>query len=325
MAQHRLRSRIGMIVLALPLVAAAQAAAPAGAPQHFPSADAATEALAAAVRSDDTTRLEAIFGKAGMQIVSAGDPVANKTNRETFVAAYDARHHLDTKGDMATLSIGQDDWPFPIPLKHTQQGWSFDVAAGKEEILDRRIGANELFTQQVVLAYADAQNEYARSLHDGGKVHVYARHLLSSPGKQDGLYWPTQEGQPESPLGPLIAEARASGYRPGENAAPQPFHGYYFHILTAQGPHAPGGAYDYIVNGQMLGGYALVAWPALWNNTGVMTFIINQDGVLYQKDLGPRTADIAKGMTTFDPDTSWQKVGAPAPQAGAKAEEDGSG
>ena len=272
--------------------------------------------MVAALRAHDVAQLRKLFGEAGLHDVSAGDPVANATQREKFIAAYDAKHAIDVKGDTATLSIGADDWPFPIPLKHASQGWSFDVADGREEILDRRIGANELYTQQVMLAYVDAQNEYFQGLYDGRKVHVYARHLLSSPGKQDGLYWPAEEGQKQSPLGPLIAEARAAGYHPGGNAEPQPFHGYYFHILLGQGPHAPGGAYDYLANGLMLGGFGLVASPAHWGHTGVMTFIVNQDGEIYEKDLGPETAAIAKRMTRFDPGATWQKVGAPAPIAG---------
>jgi hypothetical protein len=304
---------LGMVVLALPLLAAAPAADTA---KQFASPQAAIDALVAAVRSADVAQFRALFGPAGLQVVSAGDPVANQTQRQKFIAAYDAKHAIDVNGDEATLSIGADDWPFPIPLKHGAKGWSFDVAAGREEILDRRIGANELYTQQVMLAYVDAQNEYVQSLHDGNKVHVYAQRLLSSPGKQDGLYWLTQEGQPQSPLGPLIAEARAGGYRPGESAEPQPYHGYYYHILKGQGPHAPGGAYSYVANGLMLGGFGLVAWPSQWGNTGVMTFVVNQDGEIYQKDLGPRTAAIAKAMTRFDPDTTWHKVGAPTPIAG---------
>jgi DUF2950 family protein len=320
MQTRSFRSWLGAILLAVPLLAAAP---PADAPQHFASPDAAIDTLVAAVRDDDVAKLRALFGQAGLRDVSAGDPVANETQREKFIAAYDAKHAIDVHGDAATLSIGADDWPFPIPLTHAAQGWSFDVASGREEILDRRIGANELYTQQVVLAYVDAQNEYFEGLHDGHRIHVYAQHLLSSPGKQDGLYWPTEEGQPQSPLGPLIAEARTAGYHPGENATPQPYHGYYFHILTGQGSHAQGGAYDYVVNGLMLGGFGLVAWPSHWGNTGVMTFVINQDGEIYQKDLGPTTAAIAKGMTRFDPDATWQKVGAPAPIAGEASDDSG--
>jgi hypothetical protein len=320
MALRWLRSTLPVAVLALPLLAAA----PTDTPLRFASPEAATQALFDATRNDDTARLVAIFGKPGMQIVDAGDPLANRISREKFATAYNAKHNIETKGETATLSIGNDDWPFPIPLKHEKSGWSFDAAAGREEILDRRIGANELYTQQVALAYVDAQNEYVSRLHDGLKVHVYAQRLLSSPGKQDGLYWPAAEGQPQSPLGALVAEAQASGYHPGASAEPQPFHGYFFRVLQAQGSHAPGGAYDYVANGLMLGGFGLVAWPAQWANTGVMTFIVNQDGVLYQANLGPNTAQIAKAMTRFDPDKRWQKIGTPAPVAGA-AETEGGG
>ena len=200
------KSWLGVVLLALPLLAAA----PSGkVPGRFASPDAAVDSLVAALRAGDVAQLRKLFGEAGLRDVSAGDPVANATQRDKFVAAYDTKHAIDVKGDTATLSIGADDWPFPIPLTHASHGWSFDVAAGREEILDRRIGANELYTQQVMLAYVDAQNEYFQGLHDGRRIHIYAQHLLSSPGKQDGLYWPTEEGQKQSPLGPLIAEARA--------------------------------------------------------------------------------------------------------------------
>jgi hypothetical protein len=311
----------GAVLLALPLLAAAP---PVDTPQHFASPDAAMDTLVAAVRVDDVAQLRALFGRAGLHDVSAGDSVANQAQRQKFLSAYDSKHAIDVKDDEARLSIGADDWPFPIPLKHAPQGWSFDVAAGREEILDRRIGANELYTQQVMLAYFDSQNEYVQSLHDGSKVHVYAQHLMSGAGKHDGLFWPTQEGQPQSPLGPLIAEARAAGYHPGENVEPQPYHGYYFQILKGQGPHAPGGAYDYVANGLMLGGFGLVAWPSHWGNTGVMTFVVNQDGEIYQKDLGPTTPKLAKSMTRFDPDATWRKVGAPTPIAG-EANDNGDG
>jgi hypothetical protein len=319
MQASRFRLSFGAALLALPLIAAS----PAEKVERFGAPEAASQALVTAVRTEDHQRLKALFGESGLQDVSSGDPVANRTMRNKFIAAYDAKHSIDAKHDTATLLIGQDSWPFPIPLKRGPQGWFFDVAAGREELLDRRIGANELYTQQVMLAYVDAQNEYAESLHDDLKAHVYAQRLLSSPGKQDGLYWPTEEGRPPSPLGALIAEARAAGYRPGESAEPQPFHGYFFRILKSQGPHAPGGAYDYEVNGLMIGGFGLVAWPARWGNSGVMTFIVNQDGEIYQKDLGPRTPAIAKEMTRFDPDVTWHEVGAPAPLEGQTEEADG--
>jgi hypothetical protein len=299
-------------LLVLPLLAAS----PTATPEHFATPEAAIEALVAAVRADDQGELKSLFGAAGLQDVNSGDPVADRALESRFIAAYDARHATEARDDRATLSIGTDDWQFPIPLARSAHGWSFDVAAGREEILDRRIGANELYAQQVMLAYVDAQNEYAQSLHDGEKLHVYAQRILSTPGKQDGLYWPIGEGQPSSPLGPLMAEARAGGYRPGETSEPAPYHGYFYHILKAQGPHAPGGAYEYVANGLMLGGFGLVAWPARWGNSGVMTFVVNQDDTIYAKDLGPKTAEIAKAMTRFDPDGSWQKIGTPAPIAG---------
>lgn len=307
-------SRVAAALLALPLLAAV----PAPHISHFETPAAAVEALSTAVRSDDPGKLLALFGKEGLQVVASGDQVADQAARAGFIEEYDAKHAIDAQGDTAILSIGADDWPFPIPLTHGPQGWYFDVAAGQEEILDRRIGADELYVQQVALAYVDAQNEYAQTLHDGQKVHVYAQHLLSGPGKHDGLYWPSEDGQPESPLGALVADARASGYHPGETV--EPYHGYFFRILKAQGPHANGGAYDYVADGVMLGGFGLVAWPSKWGNSGVMTFIVNQDGELYQKDLGPRTAEIAKAMTRFDPDETWRKVGAPAPIAGEESE-----
>jgi hypothetical protein len=309
------------IFFALPILAAS----PSGnAVRSFASPDAAVDALIVAVRADDVAQLRALLGAVGSREVTSGERVVTDAQRQKFVSAYDSKHAIDVKGDEATLLVGTDDWPFPIPLKHEPQGWSFDAATGRQEILNRRIGANELYTQQVLLAYDDAQNEYFQDLHDGSKVHVYAQHLLSSPSKHDGLYWPTEEGQPQSPLGPLIAEARAAGFRPGASAASQPFHGYYFHILTGQGPHAPGGAYDYVVNGQMLGGFGLIAWPAKWGSTAVMTFIVNQDGKIYQKNLGPATESVAKAMTRFDPDMTWQEIGAPAPIAG-EADEDSGG
>ena len=308
------------VLLVLPLLAAA----PAKAVSYFATPQAGVDALVAALQANDPPQMEALFGADGMSILRSGDPVSDQTDREQFLAAYSARHVLNTKGDMASLSIGNDAWPFPIPLEHGAKGWSFDVAAGQEEILARRIGANELFTQQVLLACVDAQNEYADSLHDGSKLHVYAQHFLSSPGKQDGLYWPTASGQPQSPLGPLVADANAAGYHPGRGAEPQPFHGYFFKMLTAQGPNAASGAYNYVVNGVMIGGFAMVAWPARWDHSGVMTFIVNQDGEIYQKDLGPDTADIAKAMTLFNPDASWTKLGAPAPIPG-EASDDGAG
>ena len=302
---------LGALLLALPLLAAA----PAPLPATFPTPDAGVEALVAALQAKDGDRLKALFGPQGMTTIVSGDPVSDETDRTQFLAAYATKHAIDTKGDVATLSIGSTDWPFPIPLAKAATGWSFDVKAGEEELLNRRIGANELYIQQVMLAYTDAQFDYASTFHDGHRIHVYAERLLSTAIKQDGLYWETAEGQKPSPLGPLVAEATAAGYRPGKGPV-QPFHGYYFKTLTAQGPSAPGGAYDYKVNGLLLGGFALVAWPANWGHTGIQTFIINQAGEVYQKDLGPNSAERARAMLRYDPDPSWTKIGAPAPFPG---------
>ncbi len=304
MRPHSFRIRLCAAALCLPLLAAA----PANTPTHFASPDIAVDSLVTALRNGDRATLRSLFGDAGSQIVLSGDPVADAEAKEKFLAAYAAGHSIDAKSDAAMLLIGKDDWPFPIPLKHDAQGWTFDVAAGEDEILSRRIGANELYVQQVLLAYVDAQAEYAATLHDGQKLHVYAQRLISTPGKQDGLYWETAEGQKPSPLGPLVAGAQAEGYKARAKAAPAPYHGYYFRILTGQGPHAPGGAYSYVQNGQMFGGSGMVAWPAHWGNSGVMTFIVNQDGVVHQQDLGPDTAKIAAGITTYDPDADWQKI-----------------
>jgi hypothetical protein len=248
-----------------------------------------------------------VLGSDGKAIVSSGDPVADTNIREKFVAAYEAKHAIEREGDgTQTLIIGADDFPFPVPLVNKAGEWQFDTSAGLDEILRRRVGRNELAAIQVSLAYVQAQNEYA-SLDPGGLgSHVYAQRILSRPGKKDGLYWPTAEGETPSPLGELAAKASAEGYKAG--AAPLPYHGYYYRILTRQGADAPGGAYDYLVSGKMIGGFGLLAVPAEYGNSGIMTFIVNQDGTVYQKDLGVRTAELARKMDSFAPDQTWTKV-----------------
>lgn len=312
MDMRKAKQTIGAALLAVVLLAAA----PAPKPASFPTPDAGIAALIAALQAKDTDQMKALFGAEGMATIVSGDPVSDDADRNQFLASYAAKHTLDIKGETATLSIGQTDWPFPIPLARGPAGWSFDVKSGEDEILNRRIGANELYTQQAMLAYVDAQFEYAAGFHDGRRMHVYAQRLLSAPGKQDGLYWPTEAGQKQSPLGAIIAEATAIGYRPGEGPA-APFHGYYYKILTAQGANAPGGAYDYKVGGTLLGGFGLVAWPANWGHSGIMTFLVNQDGQIYQKNLGPTSAMRAKAISAFDPDSSWIRIGAPDPGPGA--------
>ena len=280
---------------------------PSIAQERFKTPEAAVDALVAAAKAGDTKALVGVLGPQGKAVVSSGDPVADTNIKEKFISAYDAKHAIEREGDgTQILMIGADDFPFPIPLVNKAGEWQFDTAAGLDEILRRRIGRNELAAIQVSLAYVQAQNEYA-SLDPGGLgPHVYAQRIISRPGKKDGLYWPTAEGETQSPLGELAAKASAEGYKAG--AAPIPYHGYYYRILTRQGADAPGGAYDYLANGKMIGGFALLAFPAEYGNSGIMTFIVNQDGVVYQKDLGRNTASIAVAMKAFDPDPTWHKA-----------------
>ena len=283
--------------------------APAFAQEQFGTPEAAVEALVAAARSGDGDAVLKVLGPDGKPIVSSGDPVADSNIRQDFVSAYDAKHVIEMEGDgTQTLIIGEDDWPFPIPLVNTAGRWQFDTNEGLDEILRRRIGRNELSTIQVSLAYVQAQNEYA-SLDPAGQGRgVYAQRIVSRPGKKDGLYWPTAEGEEPSPLGDLAAQAAAEGYKTG--SAPIPYHGYYYRILTGQGAAAPGGAYDYLAKGKMIGGFALIAYPADYGNSGIMTFIVNQDGTVFQKDLGPKTTRLVREITAFSPDDTWTKVDA---------------
>jgi hypothetical protein len=276
--------------------------------KRFPSAEEATAALVAALRAHDSRALVQILGSEARPLVSSGDPVADRQIRDAFLAKYDAANALVPGANGAmTLQIGQDDWPFPIPLVKDGEQWRFDARAGREEILARRIGRNELFTMQTCLAYVDAQREYYEQDRRGNGVLQYAQKFASTPGKRDGLYWETKAGEPLSPLGSLVAQARKEGYRRDQAGGPTPYHGYFFRILTSQGADAADGAYDYVVRGQMIGGFALVAYPAQYGVSGVMTFIVNQDGVVYEKDLGPTTATLAGAMKAFNPDKSWAK------------------
>jgi Protein of unknown function (DUF2950) len=280
----------------------------ASAQESFKSPEAAVGALVSAAKNDWPKGVVAVLGRSGVDIVSSGDKVADKAMREKFLAAYDAKHEVKVEGDdKAVMIIGPDDFPFPIPLTRNKGAWRFDTAAGRLEILYRRVGRNELDTIQACLAYVDAQNEYAEKDRTGAGVATYAQRIVSHPGKKDGLYWPTAEGDKDvSPLGELVAEATNQGYEVGGGATP--YHGYYFKVLTRQGPDAKGGALDYVVRGKMIGGFALVAYPAEYGNSGVMTFLVNHAGVVFQKDLGKRTAKIAERMTSFNPDQTWKKV-----------------
>jgi len=295
-----------IVVVALTPIATATHAL---AQQDYKTPQAAAEALAAAAKSSDAEAALVVLGHNGQDIISSGDKVADDNARQKFVAAYDAKHAVTMDGDnKAILIVGDEDYPFPIPMLHNKNGtWSFDTDEGRREILYRRIGRNELDTIQTCLAYVDAQDDYA-SKDRGFGSGVYARRFISSPGKKDGLYWPTAQGEDESPLGELFAEASRQGYRAGEGRTP--YHGYYFKILTKQGPAAEGGAADYVVDGKMIGGFALIAYPAQYRNSGVMTFIVNYAGAVFQKDLGPNTAKIAEAMTSFNPDKTWTKVNA---------------
>ncbi len=278
--------------------------------KSFQSPEEAAKALFDAARAGDKKEMLAIFGPAGKEVISSGDEVADKIGRERFIKAYEAMNKLEKETDnKVTLIVGDHDWPFPIPIVKKGGTWIFDTMAGKEELLNRRIGRNELNTIQTCLAFVDAQREYAMKDRDSDKVREYAQKFRSTPGKKDGLYWEAKEGDVQSPLGGLAAKAVKEGYTPGKpGQGPEPYHGYYFKILKAQGRNAPGGAYDYVVNGNMIGGFALVAYPAEYGASGIMTFIVNHDGVVYEKDLGKETAKIASAMTKFDPDKTWKKV-----------------
>jgi len=277
---------------------------------NFSSPGEAVTAMVNALKAGDNKALAAFFGSGSEDIVFSGDPIADKARREKFVSIYEEKNRLEQQGaEKAVLYLGNEDWPFPIPLVKIEGAWRFDSNEGRDEILARRIGRNELNVIQVCHAYVDAQREYALKDWDGDGLLVYARKFASSPGKKDGLYWETKQGEDQSPLGPLVATAQQRGYagiQPSDN--PVPYYGYYYHILEAQGANAKGGAYDYVASGKMLGGFALVAYPANYGASGIMTFIVNHDGVVFQKDLGENTKDIVSALTLFDPEGTWKKV-----------------
>lgn len=276
--------------------------------QSFPSPEAAAAALAVAVKGGAKDVLK-VLGKSAEDLVSSGDEVADADTRQRFTSMYDAKHAIKTEGNKrATLMLGADDFPFPIPLINTNAGWEFDAEEGRMEVLYRRIGRNELDAIQTSLAYVDAQNEYADKDRGEG-VGVYAQRFVSTPGKKDGLFW--RDDSDPSPLGALFAEASAEGYQVDEK--PQPYHGYYFRILKGQGANAPGGAHIYLVKGKMIGGYGLIAWPAEYGNSGVKTFLVSHAGTVYEKDLGTQTDRLVRRMSLFDPDQTWKKVNAEKP------------
>ncbi len=269
----------------------------------FATPEDAGKALYEAIQSGDQATAAAILGPSSSEkIISSGDPVQDKNHRDNFIERYGQMHRWakEINGE-ETLILGAENWPFPIPLKHNAGAWYFDTPAGLKEILYRRIGRNEIAAIRVCYALADAQEEYFQAKQE------YAQRILSEPGQQNGLYWKTAEGETESPIGPLVAEATSEGYG-GKHDTPQPFNGYFFRTLKAQGAGAKGGAKNYIVDGKMTGGFAFVAWPAEYKNSGVMTFLIDKDGVVYEKNLGSNTADVVKAMTAYNPDTTWKAV-----------------
>lgn len=305
---------LAFLLLAMVLSNAAPAG-PAQAPavaitvQSYGNAEEAVTALIDALRAGDQKALQSVLGPASAGLVSSGDKYSDAAEQQRFLTAYDERHELvGAAPDRKILQVGKDNWPLPIPLAQANGRWQFDSRAGAQELIDRRIGRNEIAAIRTALAYVDAQKAFFAFTGQSGQAE-YAQHLLSSPGKYDGLYWTPGEGEPDSPLEPLVAQARDEGYPVDRGAAgPRPYHGYLFRILTAQGRDTPDGARNYIKNGRMTEGFALIAWPVSYGASGIMSFIVNQDGIVFQQDLGPQTAAIASRVNAFDPDISWAKV-----------------
>lgn len=275
----------------------------------FATPEDAVKSVVDAVKKNSNRELEAIFGAGSQALISSGDKVDDKARKERFLKAYEEKNSIVPEGEgKAVLHIGDQDFPFPIPILKKGKVWYFDTAEGKEEILCRRIGRNELSIMDVLHAYTDAQREYAAKDRNKNGILEFAQKLISSKGKKDGLYWKVKEGEEESPLGPLMARAAKEGYAGKiRNFKSEPFHGYYFKVLTSQGKNVKGGAFDYVVKGHMILGFGLVAYPAKYGSSGVMTFIVNQEGNIYQKDLGKNTNKASK-MTRYDPDNTWKKV-----------------
>lgn len=297
-------TRFVLLALIIPLTSCGKSDKPSY--QVFASPDDASNGLLEAAKSGDQNAVLAVFGPESKEIIFSGDAVQDKATVESFVTAYEAMHRWrKMPDDSQILVIGADNFAFPIPLIRNGAGqWFFDAASGEKEILARRIGRNELAVIDVCGALADAQVEYFEKRLADGRTSQYAVKFISDSGQKNGLYWDPPEGQPKSPLGPLVAFATTQGYSVKPDAH-TPFHGYYFHMLQGQGSNAPGGAKEYVIDGKMVGGFAFVAYPAEYRNSGVMTFIISQDGILLQKDLGKTTAETAAAMTKFDPDSSW--------------------
>lgn len=305
----RLFVGIGAYMLALLSFASIGIAETDAGQRKFSSGEEATAAFIDALKSDNNDELLKIFGPEADELIHSGDPAADKLRREEFLAAFAQQHRLNANKDQLILIVGEKDWPFPIPLVKEDNAWIFDTLAGKEEILDRRIGENELNAIQTLLAIVDAQREYAMKDRDGDGLLEYAQKFRSTPGQRDGLYWSTADGEQPSPLGDMVAKARDEEYYTEEASdAPQPYHGYFYRMMTSQGPDADGGPFDYTVQGNMIGGFAVIAYPATYGNSGVMTFMVNHNDVVYQKDLGEDTEQNVKDVKQFSPDNAWVKV-----------------
>jgi hypothetical protein len=311
----------GVITCLMPGVAAGQpqAAAPSSAqgPQAFDTPQQAADAVIKAAGDYDVPQLMAIFGPDGKDFVSGGDQVQGKNNAIDFAKEAQAKNSIATdpsKPNLATIIVGDEEWPFPVPLMKKNGKWYFDAKVGRQNILFRRIGANELDAITVCRGYVEAQKEYAQTIHDDSGVNQYAQKIFSTPGKQDGLYWKNADGTSAGPIGEAVAKALEEGYSSGKSG----FHGYYFKILKGQGPNAPNGAINYVIEGIMIGGFALVAVPTEYRVTGVKTFIVSYDGTVYQKDLGPNSLEIVKKMELYNPDKSWQATDDEWPSSGAE-------
>jgi hypothetical protein len=301
--------RLTALGLLIFVAAAAAQSTPAEQTQkRFATAEEAVQSIIKAAKADDRAELLAIFGKDAEDLLSSGDKVADKRARQVILVAVKEKWKLTSQGpNTKTLIIGNEEWPYPIPLVKDKGGWRFDTAAGREEVLYRRIGRNELRTIQACRVVLKAQREYAAQSHDGKPAGLFAQKFGSQPGKQDGLYWKVGPGEDLSPLGEFAAQASSEGYSRSDSS-PIPLHGYFFRVVTAQGPAAPGGKKSYISDGAMKNGFALIAYPADYRNSGVMTFMVNQDGVIYERDLGEKTVQLASQITEYNPDKSWRKV-----------------
>ena len=312
---HRFNRAFGSIsslaaFAAIVIYVGTAAAAPKDAQSTFGSPDEAVQALVGAAKTDNVDTIINLFGASSRDWILSGDDVQDAQTRQRFVTAYEQKSAIEMQGsEKAVLSVGDDGFPFPFPLVRKAGRWSFDAEAGKEELLNRQIGRDELNTIEALRAVVDAQREYAAIDRGVGHMPEYAQKFRSSPGKKDGLYWPAVAGETESPLGPLFADAVRAGYRvPAENIGPVPYQGYYFRILTGQGGRAPGGAYDYVVKDKMIGGFAVIAYPAKYGVSGVKSFMVSHDGDVYEGDLGRQTTQAALKIRKFDPGDGWSRV-----------------